>query len=255
MSGPGNRVRKLGRTVASRGVDLRLGEEQRARQVGAAQIGVPQVRTDQVRLPEVSISEVGADQVSTAQVGLGQIRATQACADEIRAAAFLLLALLATDEPAGPQEQLVDDGSFGRHVDGGEVRRTTHALHPADRRTDVLALVVLANFGEVPEQLVQLPEDRQRREHLLPGLVPPALPGAARNLLPGAETVVNRAARETLGAQRAVDRAAEGRAQARAGFAGGLIDREARRLAERQRAAAEAEGATAVGAQVSSGRQ
>ncbi len=77
--------------VAARGVDLGLGEEQRAGQVGAAQIGVAEIRSDQVGLAEIRVPEVRADQVGAAEVGLLQIGFAEACPDEVGAAALLLL--------------------------------------------------------------------------------------------------------------------------------------------------------------------
>ncbi len=138
-----------------------------------------------------------------------QVRAAEAGTDEVGAAACLLLALLATDQLAGLEQQLVDRSSFGDHVDCGEVRRTTHVLDAGGRRTEIcmdrLGRLVFKGFREIPEQFVQLPQDGKRLEHLLPRLLTPALAGPAGDLLARAEAVVDRAALEALLPQLAVN--------------------------------------------------
>ena len=83
---------------------------------------------------------------------------------------------------------------------------------------------------QVPQQLVQLPDDREHREHLGRDTrrPPPVLSakGDLGDLLPGAEAVVGGAAGETLRPEAIVNGAAEIRPQVRACRPGFLVDGE-----------------------------
>src|SRR5690606_17590504 len=74
--------------------------------------------------------------------------------------------------------------------------------------------------------------------------------GALRHLLPGPEAVEDRAPREALRAEVRVDAAAEVVQEVHARLARVLVHREVGRLGERQRHAAQAEAARAVGLQI-----
>lgn len=63
--GPPETFGQAGPSVAPGGVDLGLGEEQAAAQVGAGEVGVAQVGTGQVGPAQVGIPQVGAEQERT----------------------------------------------------------------------------------------------------------------------------------------------------------------------------------------------
>src|SRR4029453_9021384 len=85
-------------------------------------------------------------------------------------------------------------------------------------------------FGQVPEQLMQAPHDRERGEawrsqSRVPSPVL-AAEGALGDLLTGSEAVVGRAAREAPLPEPVVDAAPEIRQQVRTRLPGRLVDRE-----------------------------
>ena len=88
-------------------------------------------------------------------------------------------------------------------------------------------------FGQIPEQLMELPHDREHLEHLLRDLrrPPPVLSaeGDLGDLLPRAKAVINGATREALLPEAVVNGAAEVRLQIRTGLPGVLVDGEVRR--------------------------
>jgi len=91
--------------------------------------------------------------------------------------------------------------------------------------------------SQIPEQLVQRPDNGNRGEHSLRDLwiPPPILAGERRlgDLLPGAVTVVGGATGKAALPQVAVDPASEVRPQVRTRFTGGLVDREVGRRRKR----------------------
>ena len=108
-------------------------------------------------------------------------------------------------------------------------------------------------LAEVPEQLVELPHDGKHSEHLpgqawLPPPVPPA-EGHLGDLLPRAEAVIDRAAREPLRPEAIVNGAAEVPPQVGACLPGALVDGEIGRGREGRRDTAQPEAAPAVRAQ------
>src|SRR5262249_15820660 len=107
--------------------------------------------------------------------------------------------------------------------------------------------------GQVPQQLMKLPHDREHLVHLRCGLwvlspVPPAERDLG-NLLAGAEAVIRGAAGKALPPEAFVNAAPEAGLPMRAGMPGGLIDREIGRRGERRRDAAQSETAPAVSTQ------
>ena len=89
-------------------------------------------------------------------------------------------------------------------------------------------------FGQIPEQLMELPHDREHLEHL-PGEawapVPvPSSEGHLSDFLPCAEAVIHGAARKTVLPEAVVDAAAEVRLQIGTGRAGGLRIRSLREM-------------------------
>jgi hypothetical protein len=101
---------------------------------------------------------------------------------------------------------------------------------------------------------MKVPHDRKHLEHLLGGLrgLPPALSaeGDLGDLLPCAETVVDRATPKTLLPEACVSSAAEIRLQMATSLPRGFVDREVRRGREGRSDAAQREAAPAVRTQV-----
>ena len=82
-------------------------------------------------------------------------------------------------------------------------------------------------FGQIPEQLMELPHDREHRKHLLRDLrcPPPVLSAECElgDLLPRTEAVINGATREALLPEAVVNTAPEVRLQVWTGLPGGLV--------------------------------
>jgi len=108
-------------------------------------------------------------------------------------------------------------------------------------------------FAQVPEQLMELPHDREYPEHLRceRGRPAPVLPGEGDlgDLLPGAEAVVGGAAGEALLPEVIVNAAAEVRPQVRTCLPGVLVDGEVSGGREGRRDTAQCEAAGAVRSQ------
>jgi hypothetical protein len=89
------------------------------------------------------------------------------------------------------------------------------------------------HFGQVPEQLMELPHDREHLEHRLRSVrrPPPVLSaeGDLGDLLPCAEAVVHDATRKSLLPEVLMNAAAEVRSEIGAGLPCGFVDREVRR--------------------------
>lgn len=85
-------------------------------------------------------------------------------------------------------------------------------------------------FGQIPEQLMEIPHDREHLEHLLCGSrgMPPVLSteGDLGDLLPGAEAVVHGATSKALLPEACVNAAAEVRLQMGTSLPGVFRDRE-----------------------------
>src|SRR4051794_1707004 len=251
--------RETCRHVSAGGRDLRPGEEQATAEVGAAHVGRTEVGAEQVRRPEIDPAQVRADEVGAAQTAVAQVGAPQVPAHQIGAPA-VPAAATGPYRGADPAEQLPDLRPAGGDVEGGQLvgRAGGQALGRGQRRP-YLAVQRGGTrqgerLGQVPEHLVQLPQNREDGE--LRGrevrALPPG-PAAERDLgelLAGAEAVEHLAAREAPLAQLGVDAAAEVLPQVRAGPAGRLVDREVRRCGERRGDAAEPRAAGTVGAQV-----
>jgi hypothetical protein len=77
--------------IAPGRVELRLGEEERLREVCAAQLGVTQVGADEIGRAEVGTPEVGADQVGTPQARPAQVESGELGPHEVGAGPDLLL--------------------------------------------------------------------------------------------------------------------------------------------------------------------
>ena len=106
---------------------------------------------------------------------------------------------------------------------------------------------------QVPQQLMKLPHDRERRKHLRRRLrvlapVPPS-EGDLGNLLAGAEAVIHGATRETVLPEVVMYAAPEVCSQVGTGMPGRLVDREIGRRGERRCNAAQPETSPAVSPQ------
>jgi hypothetical protein len=157
-------------------------------------------------------------------------------------------------------EQVADLRAVGRHVESGQVcgaavgerlRARACLLDGGGMRS---GRGQGRRLGEVPEDLVQLPHDRQDGEHLprqLGELAPAAAAeGALGDVLARAEAVEHAAAGEAALAEPVVDAAPEVRLEVRAGDAGGLVDREVGRGGERGGDAAQTGAVRAVRTEV-----
>jgi hypothetical protein len=109
-------------------------------------------------------------------------------------------------------------------------------------------------LGQVPEQLVQRPHDREGGEHLAREgrRLPPVLPAerALDDVLPGPEAVVAGAAGKPARPKLIVNGTAEARVQVRARLAGSLVDGEVGGRGEPRRDAAQRCTPGAVGLQL-----
>jgi len=109
-------------------------------------------------------------------------------------------------------------------------------------------------LGQVPQQLVQRPHDREGGEHLAREgrRLPPVLPAerALDDVLPGPEAVVAGAAGKPARPELIVNGTAEARVQVRAGLAGSLVDGEVGGRGEPRRDAAQRGTPGAVGTQL-----
>jgi hypothetical protein len=192
------------------------------------------------------------------KIGCPQVGPFEVCAYQVSAmVAPLAAGKGSTHQFAGLLQQWVDAGAKRRHV-GVHESIWTAAGEPVNPDQRVAELVVdrasgrhAQRFGQVPEQLVQLPHDGEYREHLCGGMgcFSPVAPaeGDLGDLLPCTEAVKDCAARKPPVTQKRVDATAEVRSQVQARLPGLLVDREVRRRSERQRNAAQSEAACAVG--------
>ena len=250
------RRRQHGAAAAPRAVQLGLGQEQAAGEVGVGEVSAAQVGPGQVGPAQVGVGEIGPDR---AWSRAGSPRSGRALRRSVptRSAPLWSTTWVARPRQLAGSPQLGDDPlPVPRQVERGEIvrRAAGQALGLGrDRRELVVhraGRVERQRLAEIPEQLVQLTHDRERGEHprrearlVLPG---PAAEGHLDDLLPGAEAVVARAAGEAAFAEPVVDAASEVGSQVGAGLPGRLVDGELRRRGERRRYAAQRGAARAV---------
>jgi len=160
----------------------------------------------------------------------------------------VLRVVLSAEALARGAQQLADPLASGIDVRGGEVGVDEARPFRVQRRIGC----ALAGLVEVPEQLVHLPGDPERREHRRRDLGrAPVAPGeGGRDALARAEAVEHRAPGEAAIPQVGVDGAPEVRLEVGAGGARGLVDREVRRPRERGRDAAQPHATRAVRTQL-----
>jgi hypothetical protein len=146
---------------------------------------------------------------------------------------------LGPHELASAKQQRIDLAAVCRHVelDDGVGTGVGEAFGLLDRDAELLVErasgVKCQRLGQIPEQLMELPHDREHLEHLLRGVrgTAPVL-SAIRDLghlLPCAEAVVDGAPPKASLPELAMDAAAEVRLQVGTGLLGLFVDREVRR--------------------------
>jgi hypothetical protein len=256
--------RHAGGGVTAGGVELGLGEEQGTAQIRPAQVGAAQVGPGEVGAPQIRPGQVGSDEGGAAQAGPAQVPAAQVPADEGGPAQVSFRWNLTPGQFARAAKQRGGIGADRIQIQGGEFTGTVmgaagdlggrggqRLVHRRGRRQRL-------RLGQVPEQLVQRPHDREGGEHPgREGRRPPPVPSAERALddvLPGPEAVVAGAAGEAARPELIVNGAAEAGVQVRTGVAGGLVDGEVGGRGEPRRDAAQRRTPGAVGLQLREGQ-
>jgi hypothetical protein len=247
--------------VTLRRIQLGLDQEDAPSEVGTPEVGTSEVGTDEVGHPQVGTSEVGTDEVRPSQAGASEVGALELGPDEVSPPVVRLgVSDLGSHVLARLQQQGIDVSPVGCHVElqqslgaalsecVGRVQRNAELNVEGSDRLQCLG------FGQIPEQLMEVPHDRKDFEHLLCGSrgLPPVLPAVSNlgDLLPRAEAVIDGATPETLLPEACVNSAAEVRLQMGTSVPCGFVDREVRRGREGRGDAAQGETARAVSAQV-----
>lgn len=253
------RGRQAGPGVTAGSIELGLDQEDAFGEVCTSYVGSPQIGTGDVGHPQVGASQVRANQSGTSQARSAQVSALEVSPDEVSAPMILPVANACPDELAGGQKEVIDVPSMRHHIELDKRLRAqsseTLALPPGP--AEILAQCARRwqrkGLGHIPEELMQVPHDRESREHLLGDsrVLPPVLTaeGDLRDLLPRPETVIDGATSKTLLSQSGVYAAARVRLQVGTGVPGGLVDRKVRRDREGRNDAAQPEAARAVSPQ------
>jgi hypothetical protein len=206
--------------IPPRRVELGLDEKKTSGEVGTAEVGTSEVSPDEIGPSQVSAPEVRPDQVRPSQVGAAEVRTPEVGPDEVSSAAVDVLGVASRPyQFARAQQQVGDASSVYGDVqlhqslwsDLGETfglveREPEVAMDRAGR-------LQRQRVGQIPEQLMKLPHDREHLEHLSrdPRRLPPVLPaeGNLGDLLARAEAVEDGATRESLLSEVVVNAAAE----------------------------------------------
>src|SRR6266536_1051714 len=242
-------------------VELGLDQKQAPGEVGTAKLGTPEVGAGEVGHAQVGALQVGTDEQRATEVGAAQVGSPEVLSDEVGAPAVDRLGPEAgPHQLARAEQQRIDGSPVCRHVQlqervGRQLGEAFGLLQgAAELAVERAGRLQAQRLGQVPEQLVELPHDRERLEHPRRGVrgTPPVLPaeGDLGDLLAGAEAVVGGAAWEAPLPETLMDAAAEVGLQVRTGLPGGLVDGEIRRGGEGRRDTAQPEAAFAVGSQV-----
>jgi hypothetical protein len=246
--------------IAPRRIELRLGEKDGAGEVSTTEVSGSAVSPQEVSQSQVGASEVSSDEVCPSQVGASEIGTCEIGPGEIGSSTVDLPApVSAPHQFARPQQQSIDISSVCCHVQFhksvGTVVSETFGLVERDGEFTVERAGGLQRqgFGQVPEQLMELPHDHEDLKHPLRGSWRPAPVFAAEcdlgDLLPGAEALVNGTTRKAPLPQGLVDAAAEVRLQIGTWLPGVFVDRKICRGREGRRNAAQPEAALAVSSQ------
>lgn len=259
MCGTSERLRQLGVSVASRRVELSLGEKETVCQISTTEVSVSEISANEVGRSQVCTSEVSGNQVSTSQVGSSQISTSKLCPHEVGASevppselglltprvGILLLTNFVSNELAYLQEKFIDPCSKGDNI---QLRyRIWAQLSEALDLVECVAELTMdrtgrlqgQRFGYIPEQLLKLLHDPEHVEHLLrrPWVLPPiaTFERDLRNLLPRAEAVIHGTTSKTEVPEVRMDAATEVWLQVAAGLSGVFVDGKVCRRCERQR--------------------
>jgi hypothetical protein len=248
----GKRQRHSCAGVALRRAELGLCEEQALGKVGAPEVGAAKIGSRKVSVPEVSADEVGPSKVGACKVG-----GVQVGADEVGSPAVQLVARnLGTHKFARAEQQSADLSSVT--FDIGVQENVSWAVRHGSRRAerepqftvDGMGRLHRQRCGQIPQQFVKLPHDREDLAHLLcgsRGLAP--IPTAERdlgNLLARAEAVIHGAAWKAVPPEIFVNAASKVWLQIGTGMPGGLVNREIGRDGERRCDTAQPKTAFAV---------
>jgi hypothetical protein len=250
------RRRQFRSGIAFRRVQLRLDQKDTVGEVGTAEVGASEVGPNEVGHSQVGASEISSNEVCPPQAGASEIRAFEVSPDEVGSSAVLLVPNFGSHEFARAQQQGIDVSAVCFHVQfrqslGGVVSETFGILQrEAELTVERLGRLQRQRFAQIPEQLLEIPHDREHLEHLLRGVLgpPPVLPAESDlgDFLPRAEAVVNGATPETLLPEACVNAATEVRLQIGTSLPGGFVDREVCRGCEGRRDTAKPEAAFAV---------
>jgi len=231
------RRRQLCAGIALRRIELGLGEEETVAEVGAAEVGASEVSPDEVSHSQVGAPEVSPDEVCPPQAGASEVGAPEIGPYEVGSAAVdVPVPGFASRELARAEQERIDVSSVCCHVQFhervGTVVSEVFGLVEGEAELIVerAGRLQRQRFAQIPEQLMELPHDREHLEHPLRGSrgATPVLSaeGDLGDLLPRAEAVVNGATRKTLLPEALVNAAAEVRLQIGTGLPGVFVDRE-----------------------------
>ncbi len=231
------RRRQLRLGIALRRIQLGLDEKDTPGEVGASEVGISEVGPEKVGHSQVGSSEVSSNEVCPSQVGASEVGAFEFGPDEVGASVVLLLVPdFGSHEFARAQQQGIDVSSVCCHVQFHESIRAVVGKtfgfreREAEFTVERVGCLQRQRFGQIPEQLMEVPHDREHLEHLLCGSRGPppvqSAKGDLGNLLPRAEAVVDGATPKALLPEACVNAAAEVRLQMGTSLPGVFRDRE-----------------------------
>jgi hypothetical protein len=226
--------------VTLRRVELGLGEKDAAGEVGTPEVSAPEVRPGEVGHSQVGASEVSSDEACPSQVGPPEVRAPEILPHEVGPSPVDLMAPgPGSHQFARTKQQRIHISSVYGHVQFDEIVGTAvgETFGLIERQPQLTMEGARRwqrqRFGQMPEELMELPHDREHLEHLhRDSRRPPpvlAAEGYLGDLLPRAKAVIHGAPREAPLPEAVVNGAAEVRLQIRAGLPGLLVDGEVRR--------------------------
>ena len=230
------RRRQLRFGITLRRIQLGLDEKDTLGKVGTSEVGISEVGPEKVGHSQVGASEVSSNEVCPSQVGASEVSAFEFGPDEVGSSVVLLVPDFGSHKFARAQQQDIDASSVCCHVQfhesvGAVVSEAFGLLQrEAEFTVERAGRLQRQRFGQIPEQLMEVPHDREHLEHLLCSLrgPPPVLSaeGDLGDLLPRAEAVVHGATPKALLPEACVNAAAEVRVQMRTSLPGFFSDRE-----------------------------
>ena len=237
MSWASARLWQLCCGIAPRCIQLRLGEKDTFTEVGSSKVSISKVGSGKVGNSQVGSSKISSNEVCSSQVSSSKIGSFKFGPDEVGSSIVLLLVLyLESHEFACTQKQRIDVSSMccniQFHESSGAVVGEAFGLLQGEAQFIVerTGRLQRQGFGQIPEQFMEVPHDREHCEHLLCGLrcLPPVLSAEddLRDLLPGTEAVVHGATPKALLPQMGVNATAKVRLQMRTRLSSVFRDRE-----------------------------